>query len=179
MDGGRRVVRTEDVLDHRYLKLRLVTERDAARHEFTYVWGTGPDIVYCVPLFEDGTTVLLRQRRYGIDGLSLEVPGGHVDEGEDPAAAAARELAEETGLVAGRVTHVLTTLLSIKIQQRLHFHVATELTAGTAAPELDEEIEILRLPLSDALDWALRGEVLHTPSVTALLLCRDRTARAP
>jgi len=179
VDGGRRVVRSEDVLDHRYLTLRLVTERDAESREFTYVWGTGPDIVYCVPLFDDGTTVLLRQRRYGIDGPSLEVPGGHVDEGESPAAAAARELAEETGLVAGRVTHVLTTLLSIKIQQRLHFHAATELTEGTATPEADEQIELVRLPLAEAVEKAVRGEILHTPSVTALLLCRDRTARAP
>lgn len=178
MDGGRRVARTEDVLDHRYLTLRLVTERDAQGREFTYVWGTGPDIVYCVPLFDDGTTVLLRQRRHGIEGPSLEVPGGHVDAGEDPASAAVRELAEETGLVAGRVTHVLTTLLSIKIQQRLHFHVATELTAGTATPDADEQIEVVRLPLTEAVEKALRGEILHTPSVTALLLCRDRIAKS-
>lgn len=170
MTGERRVVRTEDVLDHRYLTLRLVTERDAESREFTYVWGTGPDIAYCVPLFDDGTTVLLRQRRYGIDAPSLEVPGGHVDPGETPAAAAARELAEETGLVAGRVEHRLTTLLSIKIQQRLHFHVARDLREGAAAPDDDEEIELVRMPVAEAVERARRGEILHTPSVTALLL---------
>lgn len=170
MADERRVVRTEDVLDHRYLTLRLVTERDAESREFTYVWGTGPDIAYCVPLFDDGTTALLRQRRYGIEGPSLEVPGGHVDDGEQPLDAARRELAEETGIIAGKVTHVLTTLLSIKIQQRLHFHVATELSEGTAAPEADEQIEVVRMPLAEAVARARRGDVVHGPSVTALLL---------
>lgn len=170
MHGRRRVVRTEDVLDHRYLTLRLVTEQDEAGREFTYVWGTGPDIAYCVPLFDDGTTLLLRQRRYGLDERSLEVPGGHVDPGEDPASAAARELAEETGLRAGRVEHVLTSLLSIKVQQRLHFHVARDLTPGPHARDADEDIETLRVPLAEAVRLARSGAIVHTPSVTALLL---------
>ena len=176
MAGERRVVRTEDVLDHRYLTLQLVTERDAEEREFTYVWGTGPDIAYCVPLFEDGTTMLLRQRRYGMDGASLEVPGGHVDEGEDPRSAARRELAEETGFVAATVTHQLTTLLSIKVQQRLHFHVARGLTQGAAAPDDDEQIETVRMPLDEAVARAMTGEVRHGPSVTALLLASRASA---
>ena len=170
MEDERRVVLSEDVLDHRYLTLRLVTERDREQREFTYVWGTGPDIAYCVPLFDDGTTMLLRQRRYGMEGPSLEVPGGHVDPGEEPLVAAGRELTEETGLVAENVTHVLTTLLSIKIQQRMHFHVATGLAQGAADLDDDEQIETVRLPLSEAVERALRGEVRHGPSVTALLL---------
>jgi ADP-ribose pyrophosphatase len=177
VEDERRVIRTEDVLDHRYLTLRLVTERDTAEREFTYVWGTGPDIVYCVPLFGDGSTMLLRQRRYGMEGASLEVPGGHVDEGEEPGAAAARELAEETGLVAASVTHVLTTLLSIKIQQRLHFHVATGLAQGPPAPDVDEQIETVRMPLQEAVVRAKRGEVRHGPSVTALLLAAAERPR--
>ncbi len=68
MGDERRVVRTEDVLDHRYLTLRLVTERDAEERDFTYVWGTGPDIVYCVPLFEDGLAgVLCYSREEAVD----------------------------------------------------------------------------------------------------------------
>jgi ADP-ribose pyrophosphatase len=170
MTQERRVVRSKDVLDHRNLTIKLVTERDAAEREFTYVWGTGPAIAYCVPLFEDGTTTLLRQRRYGIDGPSLEVPGGHVAGDEQPAAAAARELEEEAGLVAGTVTPLTHTFLSVKIQQELHFHVATELSEGTPSPEADEEIETVRMPLEEAVAAALRGEVRHGPSVTALLL---------
>ncbi len=166
----RRVVREESVLDHRYLTLRLVTEADDAGREFTYVWGTGPEIVYVVPLHDDGTVTLLRQRRYGIAGASLEVPGGHVDPGEAPADAARRELAEETGLRAGDVRHALTTLLSIKVQQRLHYFVARGLTEGPTARELDEEIDLLRVPLAEAVALATSGAMLHGPSVTAVLL---------
>jgi ADP-ribose pyrophosphatase len=169
-DEERRVVRTEDVLDHRYLTVKLVTERDAAGREFTYVWGTGPDIAYAVPVFDDGSVLLLHQRRHGIEGWSLEVPGGHVDPGESPLAAAGRELTEETGLRAARVTPLLTSLASIKVQQRLHFHVAEGLTEGAHAREPDELIETLRMPLAEAVERAATGAVLHTPSVTAILL---------
>lgn len=60
----RRTVRREVVLDHRYLKLDLATERDAAGREHTYIHGTGPHIAFIVPLWPDGTVTLNRQRRY-------------------------------------------------------------------------------------------------------------------
>ena len=77
-------------------------------------------------------------------------------------------------IVATRVEHVLTTLSSIKIQQRLHFYLAKDLTQGAHARELDEEIETVRMPLGEAVRLATTGAVVHTPSITAILLAAQR-----
>lgn len=174
----RRLVRKQVVLDHEYLLLRLDTERDEQGRERTYIWGIGPEIVVVVPLWADGTVTLLSQRRYGMRARSIEVPGGHVDPGESPAAAAKRELREETGISARRVTKLLDFVPAIKLQQRFHVFLATGLREGRAAPDDDEDIRTLRLPVESAAARALTGWVRHAPSIVALLAAREaRRAR--
>lgn len=175
----RRVVRRQVVLDHRYLRLRLDTERDERGREHTYIWGTGPDIVVVVPVWADGTVTLLSQRRYGLRARSVEAPGGHVDRGERPAAAARRELREETGIVASRVTPLLTFFPAIKLQQRFHAFLATGLRQGRAAPDDDEDLRALRIPLADAAARALTGWVVHGPTIVALQAALAATGGAP
>src|SRR5512139_911664 len=62
-----------------------------------------PGGVGVLPLHEDGTVTLIRQLRPAVDRMLLEIPAGRLGPGEDPAACGARELAEETGLAAGRL----------------------------------------------------------------------------
>ncbi|MCE9637264.1 MAG: NUDIX hydrolase [Planctomycetes bacterium] len=172
----RRTVRREVVLDHRYLKVALATERDAAGHEHTYIHGTGPHIAFVVPLWPDGTVTLNRQRRYGLRAASIETPGGHVDEGETPIAAAKRELREETGLRARRITPLFSCLSSIKIQQPLHAFLAEGLTEGRTSLDDDEEITTFRVPLDEAVRRGLAGWIQHAPSLLALLAAKDLVA---
>jgi ADP-ribose pyrophosphatase len=164
----RKLVRRERVLDNPYMRLDLATERDAQGREHTYIHGTGPDIAFVVPLWDDGTVTLNRQRRFGMRARSIEVPGGHVDSGEAPLAGARRELREETGIAARRMTRLLSCVSSIKVQQRVHLYLAEGLTQGEQQLDHDEEIELLRLPLATALRRARRGWMVHGPSILAL-----------
>ena len=67
-------------------------------------WLVGREFVNVVPVTDDETFVVFRQVKYAVEGTSLAPVGGYVDEGEDPATAARRELLEEAGYEAGELT---------------------------------------------------------------------------
>ena len=164
------------VFEHPYLHVRLDTVREADGTENEYIVAGGPDIAYAVPVWPDGTVSLNRQRRHAMRGRSLEVPGGHCDPGEAPAVAARRELREETGLVARDVTHLLTFIPQVKVQQSLHVFLATGLRQRKHARDADEDIEVVRMPLEKAARLALTGRVKHGPSIVAILAAREHVA---
>ena len=134
-----------------------------------------PDSVLVVPHFEDGDTVLVRQWRHAWDESSWEVPAGTFDAGEGPLDCARRELAEETGLRADRFTNLGVVHGAAVITARAHIYLAEGVTQAEQHLETyEQDMEVRRLALKDALDAALRGEIVHSGSVTALA----RAARA-
>ena len=122
------------------------------------------------PRSQDPTILLIRQYRHAAGGFLIEVPAGRLNKGETPEACAHRELDEETGCKAGSLTHLATVFTTPGFcDERIHLFMATELTEGDAHREIDEFIEPLKLPLSDALVLIQRGEVRDAKTVVALL----------
>ena len=173
MAAARRTVRSDVVLEHAFLTVRVDTVRAADGRTSSHVVATGPDIATAVPVWDDGTVTLLSQRRHGLRARSIEVPGGHFDAGERPLAAARRELREETGLTARRWTPLLTFLPAIKLRQRFHVFLAEGLREGASCPDDDEDIRLIRVPLADACRAAALRRMVHGPSILALLAARD------
>lgn len=85
-------------------RLRSRSPRDGGEHAFFRI--DAADWVNVVPITTAGDLVLIRQYRHGAGEVTLEIPGGMVDPGESPAAAAARELLEETGYVAAELHQI-------------------------------------------------------------------------
>jgi 8-oxo-dGTP pyrophosphatase MutT (NUDIX family) len=128
-----------------------------------------------VPHFANGDTMLVRQWRHAWDVSSWEVPAGTSDKGEDPLECARRELAEETGLVAARYTSLGVVRGAAILTGLAHLYLAEELTESARSPETyEQDMEVLRLPLAEALEAALDGRIVHSGSITALC----RAARA-
>lgn len=135
------------------------------------------DAVAVVPLFEDGSVALLRQYRHPVGAYLLEIPAGILDvDGEPEADAARRELAEEVGLAAGRLDHLTTFHNSAGWStERTHVYLGRDLSA-TERPdgfELEHEeadMEVVRIPLEDAVDGVARGEITDAKTVVGLLL---------
>lgn len=84
----------------------LASRRDRDDQQFTFYRIDAGDWVNVVALTRDGRLVMVRQFRHGAARVTLEIPGGMVDEGETPAQAAARELQEETGYAPGRIERI-------------------------------------------------------------------------
>ena len=154
----------------------LIRLPDGTEANYTVI--ESPDSAFVVPHFENGDTALVRQWRHAWNESSWEVPAGTFDEGEDPLACAARELEEETGLVAGELESLGVVHGAAVLTGRAHLFLARELTESQRHPEAyEQDMEVLRLPFAEALEAALDGTIVHAGSVTALLRAARRLKR--
>jgi 8-oxo-dGTP pyrophosphatase MutT (NUDIX family) len=123
-----------------------------------------------IPLDDQGNTWLVGQHRYTLDAWSWEIPMGGSPLGEDCEQAALRELQEETGLRAGDITRILHLHTSNSItDEQAYVYLARQLQPGETAFEDTEDIEVKKLPLSDAIAMAQDGRITDAISVAGLL----------
>lgn len=126
-----------------------------------------------VPVTPEGGIVLVRQYRHGIGEPTLEVPGGLVDDKDPtPAAAAVRELLEETGH-AGKPPELLGVVSSNPaiLTNRTHcFLVRDARPVGEPDPDPHEDVTVEVHPAARVREMVLKGEIHHSLSACALLL---------
>ena len=127
-----------------------------------------------VPVFEDGTTLLVRQHRVAVDRMTLEIPAGKLDSAdEDPALCAVRELAEETGLRAASMRHMNTILTTPGFcTEKIAIYLAQGLTQGDTNPDEDEFLGLVRMPLDEAVELVMRGEIHDSKTICGLLMAK-------
>jgi 8-oxo-dGTP pyrophosphatase MutT (NUDIX family) len=143
--------------------------------EAIYTVLANPDSAFVVPYLDNGDTVLVRQWRHAWNESSWEVPAGTFNEGEEHLECAKRELAEETGLVGARYTSLGVVHGAAFLTGRAHMFLAESITESERQLETyEQDMEMLRLPFTEALEAALSGQIVHSGSVTAL----SRAARA-
>ncbi len=123
-----------------------------------------------VPVRPDGTVVLIRQWRQAAGGWIFEVPAGKLDPAESPQTCALRETIEETGVCAGRL-HDLGMILTTPgfTDEKIWLFAATALTAGEQALEEDEALEVVELPLTEALEMVANGSITDGKTICTLL----------
>ena len=132
-----------------------------------------------VPVREDGKLLMVRQWRNALDRYTLEIPAGKLDSvNEDPLDCATRELREETGLSAERMTH-LTTLLTTPgfCTEKIAVYLAQGLSQGDTHPDEDEFLGLVRLPLEEAFEMVMRGEICDGKTICGLMMAREIVAR--
>lgn len=139
-------------------------------------WVITPDYVNIVAITEDGAFLCFRQTKYSVDGISLAVPGGLIDPGEEPLIAAQRELREETGYEAPD----WTSLGSFAVDGNrgagvAHFYLAQNARSVTEihADDLEEQ-EFLLLTRADVETALAAGEFKLLPwsGIVALALLK-------
>jgi 8-oxo-dGTP pyrophosphatase MutT (NUDIX family) len=131
-----------------------------------------PEWINVIALTADERIPMVRQYRFGIEALTLEIPGGMCDPGEDPPAAARRELREETGYAAEDWTALGWVHPNPPIQNnRCHTFLARGAKrVGDPQPDPNERIEQALVPLGEIPQRIASGEITHALVIAAFQL---------
>ena len=129
-----------------------------------------PGSVVIVPILDDDRICLIRNYRVAAGRSLVELPAGTLEENEDPAICAARELTEETGYQSSRIEprggfYAAPGILD----EYMHLFVAHDLTPGPPARELGEEIENLIVSREDAIQMIRDGTICDAKTIVGLL----------
>jgi ADP-ribose pyrophosphatase len=144
----------------------LTYQRDVVHH---------PGSAVIVPVHDDGTVALVRQYRHPAVRYLLEVPAGSLADGERPEAGAARELEEELGLTAERLEKLTEFFVSPGfLEEKMWVYLATGLSQGKPQPDEDEVLDVVRLPIGDALEMITSGEIQDAKTIIGLILAAPR-----
>lgn len=129
-----------------------------------------PGGVGIIPVDSDGCVLMVRQFRYPLKELVLEIPAGKRDPGEHHRVTAERELSEEVGAAAGKLTYLGYVYASPGFcTEAIHLYLAEELTFGQTHPDEDEFLEIERIPLEKLVEQALDGTLNDGKTVAGVL----------
>jgi 8-oxo-dGTP pyrophosphatase MutT (NUDIX family) len=161
---GWKIVRSEQLADCRVFKVRrdwCIRPVDDGEHDFYCI--EAPDWINIIPLTPRGEVVMIEQHRHGTSEVTLEIPGGMVDEGETPRETATRELMEETGYAPGEVTLLGKTRPNPAIQNNwIHTFLARD-TIFRQAPvfESTEHTVVRLVPLASVPALINDGTINH------------------
>ncbi len=137
--------------------------RDVVRH---------PGAVAVVALTEEGRICLVRQYRTALGRVTVEIPAGKLDPGEDPLECAGRELLEETGMVAEKMAFLTTIATSDGFcDELIHIYMATGLSFDKSSPDADEFINVDLVEVGELVDAVLDGRIEDAKTVVGALLC--------
>lgn len=147
------------------LKERLpdgrIANRDVIRH---------PGAAVILPLLPDGRIVLVEQHRSALGHNLLEIPAGLIDQGEKPIECAKREVREETGYQAGKITHMFDILPAVGFSdERMYIYLAEELEFVGQDTDEDEWVQVHFCSREQLESLLSSGEIIDGKTVVTLL----------
>jgi len=149
------------------LNLETVTLPNGATIELEVVRHQGA--AAAVPLTDDGNVLLIRQYRHAAGGYVYEIPAGKIDPGEDPLACAAREVEEEIGRRAASLVPMLSFYTTPGFTDEvIYLFLATGLTPGTQSLEHDEVLDVVEMPLEQAMRRIADGTIRDAKTIIGL-----------
>ena len=147
-------------------KVRLPSGAESEREYCRHIGA-----VCIIPLLSDGRVVMERQFRFAHGRVFFEIPAGKLDfRDEDPLSAAMRELKEETGAVAGKITYLgrVDTTPAL-IDEKIYMYLAEELEFGERELDEDEFLDVELCHLSELYRMVMAGEIADAKTQIAVL----------
>ena len=165
-----KIKRSEIVADCKIFNVRRdYSVRDSDGAEFPFYCIENPDWVNVIPITKEGKVVLIEQYRHGIEEITLEIPGGMVDEGEDAKFAAERELVEETGYVPRETILIGKSRPNPAIQNNWVYHYLAIDCKKHHEPEFDatESVVSKLVPFEKVQHLLKDGKITHSLVIAA------------
>jgi ADP-ribose pyrophosphatase len=128
-----------------------------------------PGAAAVVPMKDDGAVVMIRQFRHAAGGFIYEIPAGKLHPGEDPLNCAERELEEEVGYRASSF-ELLSSIFTAPgfADEVIYVYKATGLTKGRQQLDRDEVLDVIEMPLSDAMAKIENGTIRDAKTIVGL-----------
>lgn len=162
--------------DSRFLRAEEVdlAFSNGARRTFERLVASGRGAVFIVPMRDDDTVLLVREYGAGLDRYELGVPKGKIDRGETALEAANRELQEEVGFGAHRLTPLTTlSLLPAYMSHKAQVVLARDLYPSRLEGDEPEPLEVVLWRLSELHRLLARDDVSEGRSIAALFIARE------
>jgi ADP-ribose pyrophosphatase len=141
-------------------------------HELAYYRVEKKPVVVILPVVSN-KIVLVKQYRYPIKAISLELPAGHVKQNETPERCALRELKEETGFTADKIEKILDYNPSTEYSNQLyHIFIARDLVDGTPNREIYEIIDVELLDVESVIEKIMDGTITDGRTITSVFLAK-------
>lgn len=171
-----KVISSKMVLDTPWYKVQEEEVEIKPGKRIQYSVSLWHDIVFIVALTKDQEIVLVRQYKHGPQEIMLDTPAGYIDKGEDPLAAAKRELAEETGYTSDKWQKIgfFHQNTAKERGNNIHVFLVQEVTQSNPQ-ELDEteNIEVITRPFTEAKELIKSGKINSTGSAISIFLAQD------
>ena len=162
-------MRKTTIYDGKYVRLdvyNLTIKGIKARREIV----EHPAAAAILAFDEKGKIILVRQHRFP-RGYVLEIPAGTLEKGEAPKRCALREIQEETGYKAKRMTHLITYYPSVGYNtEAIHCFVASGLTSGKMNLDTDEAITVKKMDLSRLIKMIKSGKIIDSKTICAVMV---------
>jgi ADP-ribose pyrophosphatase len=133
-----------------------------------------PGAVAVVPVNDKDEIILVKQYRYPIEKILVEIPAGKLDNMEPVIECAKRELHEEAGVVNGTLAHLVTIYTSPGFSdEKMDIFIATEFEEKENNPDQDEFLHIFKAKISECLKMIENGIISDAKSIIGIMLARD------
>lgn len=169
------LISKEHVFDGQLLKVRKDTVLLPNGKEAVREWIQHPGAVAVVPILEDGRIVMVKQFRYPVGKVTLEIPAGKLDKGEDPDKCALRELKEETGYTPKTIKKLTTIGTTMAFSNEvIHLYVAEGLIEGEQCLDEDEFLHVEKYEIEEIKKMIREEQIYDAKSLVAILMTLNR-----
>ncbi len=162
---------SRQVFNGRAIRVRVATVRKPDGTETTREIVEHDGVIAAIPIDTEDNVLLVRQYRTPAGRDLLEIPAGGIDPGEDPEATVIRELQEEIGYKPGKLVRGGGFFSAPGYAtEYLHVYLATDLTPGRLHAEDTDEIELVKVPLTEVRGLISSGKIEDAKSIAGLLM---------